>query len=56
MEDNRHYSDIRFEILENYKNMSEQEMHDALVAFADAINRAAVKNIESAIYWIKQNH
>lgn len=51
--ESKHYSDIRFEILDNYQNMSKKEMHEALSALIEATTRASIEKIESAIYHIK---
>lgn len=51
--ESKHYSDIRFDILENYQSMSKKEMHDAVNALIEATTRAAIEKVESAIYHIK---
>ena len=44
--------DLQWDILDNFKNMSEREMKDALSALCEAVKSEMIEQVQSAIYWM----
>jgi hypothetical protein len=44
--------DLQWDILDNFKNMSEREMKEALSALCEAVKSEMIEQVQSAIYWM----
>lgn len=45
-------SDLQWDILDNFKNMSEREMKESLSALCEAVKSEMIEQVQSAIYWM----
>lgn len=44
--------DLQWDIVDNFKNMSEKEMKEALSALCEAVKSEMIEQVQSAIYWM----
>ena len=44
--------DLQWDIVDNFKNMSEKEMKEALSALYEAVKSEMIEQVQSAIYWM----
>lgn len=44
--------DLQWDIVDNFKSMSEKEMKEALSALCEAVKSEMIEQVQSAIYWM----
>ena len=44
--------DLQWDIVDNFKNMNEQEMKKALSILCEAVKSEMIEQVQSAIYWM----
>lgn len=44
--------DLQWDIVDNFKKMSEKEMKEALSALCEAVKSEMIEQVQSAIYWM----
>ena len=44
--------DLQWDIVDNFKNMSEKEMKEALSVLCEAVKSEMIEQVQSAIYWM----
>lgn len=44
--------DLQWDIVDNFKSMSEKEMKEALSVLCEAVKSEMIEQVQSAIYWM----